>query len=176
MYLRVSPLFITADGLFMPMEEIHDSLDDFRSSITNPGKTAARIHRRNLRRSRNLKGRRDTEGIRDAEAGLVASYMPTNGGFCEGRLKCGFTPVISVWIGLKTCFFEFNLLDSRLSPTTTELTNQATARGPWLEKAKQFFDTPIHKSLQQAFQTPEKGSPASFGWWYLLYIIYFSRK
>lgn len=46
------------------------------------------------------------KGIRDAEAGLVASYMPTNGGFCEDLLKCGFTPVILVWIRLKTWFFN----------------------------------------------------------------------
>lgn len=139
-YLRVSPLCITADGLFVSMEEIHDLLDDFRLSITTRGRpllesivvisVAAVI----------WKGR-DTKGIRDAEAGLVASCMPTNGGFCEDLLKCGFTPIILVWIRLKTWFFNLIYL------------------------------TPHYHQQQQSRQTRQLQRQNNFLICYLLYII-----
>lgn len=105
MYIRVSPLCITADGLFMSLEEIHNLLDDFRSSITTRGRPLLESIVVISVTAVIWKGK-DTKGIRDAEAGLVANYMPADGGFCEDLLKCGFMPVILVEIRTKTWFFN----------------------------------------------------------------------
>lgn len=85
----------------MSLEEIRDLLDDCRLSKTTWGRLLLESIVVISVTAVIWKGR-DTKGIRDAEAGLVASYKPTNGGFCEDLLKCGFTPVILLRIGPKT--------------------------------------------------------------------------
>lgn len=155
----------------MSMEEIHDLLDDFRLSITTRGRpllesivvisVAAVI----------WKGW-DTKGIRDAEAGLVASYMPTNGGFCENLLKWGFTPVILVWIRLKTCFLNLIYL-LQIITNNNRVDNPGNCPRPlagkgWIihwskatarQTTKQFFD--IHTQVTTtSIPNPREGLPS----------------